>query len=437
MMTTISHLRAMTLLVVMLFPTIIASSSMKLDEESVVETGSSHLRKRMTVPEERNLRPFKAVKVIKPLPVKEIPPLPTPAPVSHPPPPTQVYEVEPIKDIWMPPPTLAPVSPPPPTIPISEVKPIKDFFMPTTSAPTPLPTTPPTPAPPPLPKVITLGDSYSSGTGIHRDGNEYDVEYGGDPVLNGVTYDFTARSDQECWMEQDTTPGPKYASLMGQQSVFYGCKGALISHLNSQLDYLLAALPLDHQHNFQGSTILLTAGGNDIVTNDGMSWPDLLIECITETHWGGCDDRNGNQVANFPTIQSSLTSLYNRLAIEASGAKIRILGYPKMMQRDPGCGSVTGVSRDEADWIDDQCVLLNNRLSAAVNAAKANHPSVDIEFVSVYNYLTVGACGNGPSNRHVHDKRLHSYWPFGSSDSSFHPSQKGYDKYYDALLNSL
>lgn len=292
--------------------------------------------------------------------------------------------------------------------------------------------------PTPAPKVITLGDSYSSGIGIHRDGCDYDVEFGGNPTLGGITYDFTAHEEHACWMEQQTTPGPRYASAMGQESVFLGCGGAQVPQVNSQLDYLLAAYPVDRANNFQGSTILFTIGGNDILTNDGKTWPELLEHCILELSlFYGCHDWTKNYIANFAAIQSDLADFYTRLANEASGAKIRVLGYPKIMQRDPGCSSVTGLSRDEADWIDVQCDNLNNSLISAVNTVKTSHPSVDIEFVNVYNYITIGACGNGASNRQVNDKILHSYFPWGTSNSSFHPSQKGYNKYYHALLNSL
>lgn len=295
----------------------------------------------------------------------------------------------------------------------------------------------PTPAPP-APKVITLGDSYSSGTGIHRDGCDYDVEYGGNPTLNGVSYLFTGNGQNTCWMETHTTPGPQYANQEGQESIFLACGGAQTEHVENQLDYLNTLYPDDYQNNWQGSTILLTAGGNDIETVGGMTWPELLIECILETSFfNGCHDESSNQVGNWNTIQNDLAALFTRLANEASGAKIRVLGYPKMMQRDPTCWSVTGVSSNEADWIDSQCVTLNNRIINAVNTAKNAHPSVDIEFVSVYNYLTVGACGNGPNNRHVHDKRLHSYFPYKTSNSSFHPSQLGYNAYFQALTNSL
>mmetsp|Transcript_7027 Transcript_7027/g.14628 ORF Transcript_7027/g.14628 Transcript_7027/m.14628 type:complete len:773 (-) Transcript_7027:45-2363(-) len=337
---------------------------------------------------------------------------------------------------------------------ISEVKGLKDKVCKTnkevakqccesckypTASPTKSPSSQPTSSPPPLPKVVTLGDSYSSGTGIHRDDEGYDEPLGGQPTLNGVTYKLKPPSlDNKCWRETDTTPGPMYANQVGLQSIFLACKGAQIFNLNQQLAYLNALYPDDRQHNWEGSTILLTGGGNDVMTKNGMTWAELLEECIVELSiFNGCHDESGNQIANFGAIQTSLSSFLENLSTDASGAKIRVLGYPKMMQRDPSCWSVTGVSKNEADWIDQMCIKLNNAIMGAVAFAKNVHPNVDISFVNVYNYLTVGACGNGPNNRHVHDKRLSNHFPWPTSDASFHPSQLGYTKYYNALVASL
>lgn len=98
---------------------------------------------------------------------------------------------------------------------------------------------------------------------------------------------------------------------------------------------------------------------------------------------------------------------------------------------------MTGISKDEADWIDSQVVVLDNKVSVVVAAAKTINSAVDISFVSVYDYLTVGARGNGASNRHVYEKRLSNNYPWGASDSSFHPSQLGYNEYFQALEESL
>jgi len=384
----------MAALIALLLPAVSLSTDAIQDEKSLRDVnGSTGLRNRMMVPEDREPSAGRGLRFDRALP-ERLPPERNPFP-----------------------PTPSPVP--------QELPEIRDPIRP---APTSPPTTPP-------PKVITFGDSYSSGTGIHRDGDEYDVEDGGSPTLNGVTYHFTANDNNECWQELHTTPGPRYAAFVNQESVFLGCKGAQMAELNDQLDYLLAKYPLDRANSFQGSTILLTAGGNDLRTQDGQTWPELLEHCILWSLW--CHSNNDNQIANFPQIKSSASAFYSQLVEKASGATIRVLGYPRMMQRDPGCGSVTGISRSEADWVDDQCDELNDMLNQAVNTVKGQNPSVDIEFVDVTSYLTVGACGNGPSNRHVHDKILHSNLLFGTSDSSFHPSQKGYDEYYAAFLASL
>mmetsp|Transcript_13935 Transcript_13935/g.21508 ORF Transcript_13935/g.21508 Transcript_13935/m.21508 type:complete len:344 (-) Transcript_13935:199-1230(-) len=288
------------------------------------------------------------------------------------------------------------------------------------------------------PTVITLGDSYSSGTGIHRDGDDYNEEFGGIATYNGVTYKMTVRSDQECWRETDTTPGPIYASANNMDSIFLACKGAEIDHVENQFNYLNERYSALTSSNFQDSIILLTAGGNDIRTSDGKDWPELLEHCILETNFfKGCDDMSKNQISNWNTIRSNLKVMYNDICDRASNAKIRVLGYPKVMQRDPGCSSVTGVGRDEADWMDDQVITLNNVIVGAISDASNCNSGVDIEYVEVYDYLNVGACGDGASNRHVHDKRLSNHFPWGTSDSSFHPSQLGYDEYYAALCDSL
>merc|ERR1719264_912735 len=55
------------------------------------------------------------------------------------------------------------------------------------------------------PKVFTLGDSYSSGTGIHKSGDDYE---GGD-----------------CWRDVRTTPGALLSADVSQPFVNNACKG--------------------------------------------------------------------------------------------------------------------------------------------------------------------------------------------------------------------
>lgn len=279
-------------------------------------------------------------------------------------------------------------------------------------------------------KVVTLGDSYSAGVGIHRAGDQYDEEFGGYPA----PYKLTIRSDNECWREKQTTPGPLYATALGKESVFLACKGALNTHVENQLAYANSLYPTDAFNKWEGSVILFTSGGNDLRTQRGEDWPELLKRCILEVNpFQGCDDSSKNQISNWASVQSGAQALYERLARDASKAQIRVMGYPRLMMRDPGCSSVTGVSRDEADWMDGISDTLNQHLQAALNAVKADYPSVDIQFVDVRSYITIGACGP-KATRQVNDKVLDGV---STSDASFHPTQFGFDRYYTAFAHSL
>ena len=84
-------------------------------------------------------------------------------------------------------------------------------------------------------KVVTIGDSFSSGTGIHDEGHEYDEEYGG-ATLDG--WKFTPNSNGECWREKHLTPGPMYANDNHMSSIFLACKGAEVPQIMNQLDFL-------------------------------------------------------------------------------------------------------------------------------------------------------------------------------------------------------
>jgi len=283
----------------------------------------------------------------------------------------------------------------------------------------------------PNPNVVTLGDSYSSGTGIWPKDNQYDEQYGG----YVAPWKLTPRDDNECWREKDTTPGPTYASATGDTSIFLACKGAEAIHIENQIDLMNSQYPVSAATNWEDSVILFTAGGNDIRTNDGQDWPELLRHCILEANiFKGCDDHDKNQISNWSTIQTRVQSIYTKLAMTASGARVRVLGYPRIMQRDPGCSSVTGVGRDEADWMDDQVDTLNSKLQTAVNNVKNSYPNFDIKFVSMNNYITRGACARPSGIRQVNDKVLDG---ISTSDSSFHPTTLGYQKYYQAFVDSL
>jgi hypothetical protein len=287
------------------------------------------------------------------------------------------------------------------------------------------------------PKVVTLGDSYSSGTGIWNSGSSYDEELGGTQA--GLK--LTSRADDQCWRETDSTPGPRRAVSTGAASIFLACKGAEVAHVANQVTLLQQIDAADATNFWAGSTFLLTAGGNDIRSADGSDWPTIIERCVTEADlFGGCHDKAKNQVpetgaGSWSNVQAKLTDLYNDLAAKASGAKIRVMGYPRLMTPSrnwlgltvcPGLVTITG---NEAKWVDQRVDRLNQAVASAVAAAKAVRPNVDIKFVST-NDRFAGACA-------ISGYGINGYILTGGGNASFHPNQRGFDGIGAAFATSL
>jgi hypothetical protein len=141
-------------------------------------------------------------------------------------------------------------------------------------------------------RLITLGDSYSSGQGIHRDASDFDDH--GPPAHS---FDPSTRlGGSACHRELDTTPGPRIADTAGLESVFVACAGASIADIANQV--VAADIPDDGA----GTIVAFTIGGNDALTAEENDWPAVLLECITSF---GCGDEDGG-IANADEIEERL-----------------------------------------------------------------------------------------------------------------------------------
>jgi lysophospholipase L1-like esterase len=292
-------------------------------------------------------------------------------------------------------------------------------------------------------RIVTLGDSYSSGLGIHRDASDYD-DHG--PPEHSFDPD-TRLGASTCHREIDTTPGPRIAVERGLESVFVACAGASIADMSNQVE--AAAIPGDGA----GTIVVLTVGGNDARTEDGDGWPTTLIECITSF---GCDDDSGG-IANADEIEARLTIFLAELLGEYPRLTVRVPGYPVLMQPDRwGCLGVTGVGSAEANWVDDQVAILDAAIERAVGTVVEDGSSeLDLEYVPVdAEFENHGACRTFQRDRFVNDALKGERYRremtadgevvdhyddglFTISASSFHPSQAGYDAYFRALDVSL
>jgi len=261
--------------------------------------------------------------------------------------------------------------------------------------------------------VVTMGDSYSSGTGIHKHLSDY-------------------HEGDACCRDFKTTPGAQLASFEGMRHIIPACAGDELPQIRTQFTNMQAEYPEEAARGWENSVMMFTIGGNDIRSNDGKSWPDILVDCIIG-FYSNCHTDPSNQVANFDEVQGQLADFYTTLAQGASKATIRIWGYPRLLQRTWHCIPVPGVNSGACRWADDMVDELNSRIAAAVASVKSSFPAVDMEFVSVTSYLNKGACST--SGNHVHAIVLSSESLL--SPMTFHPSQRGYNGFYDSLADSL
>jgi lysophospholipase L1-like esterase len=295
--------------------------------------------------------------------------------------------------------------------------------------------------PPAIDRVVTLGDSYSSGSGIHRNASSYD-----DQGPESHSFDRSTRlGSSACQRELDETPGPRLAEQLAADSVFVACAGAVIREIPAQVR--AAAVPGDGA----GTLITMTIGGNDLRTARDENWPDALVRCITSA---GCDGSAQNRMANLDEIRRDLIEAYVAIGDEYPDVTVRALAYPRLMQSDRWCEGVTGVSRDEADFIDDQVDLLNREIETAALVARVR-TGADIRYVSVIDeFDNRGACRFWQRDRYINDavfgdslrrsqledgtiREHRSDGPINVSTASFHPSSSGYDAYLDALRGSV
>jgi lysophospholipase L1-like esterase len=290
-------------------------------------------------------------------------------------------------------------------------------------------------------RIVTLGDSYSSGSGIHRNASSYD-DHG--PAAH--SFDPSTRlGSSACQRELDETPGPRLALQLRADSVFVACAGAVIREIPAQMK--AADIPGDGA----GTVVTMTIGGNDLRTGRGENWPDALRRCITSAR---CHESSRNQMANLDDIREDLAAMYRAIGERYPKITVRVLGYPRMMQGNGRCDGVTGISGDEADWIDEQVDLLNRQIEVATGRARG-WTGADIRYVDVTEqFHNRGACRFWQRDRYVNDAvfgdtfrrsqladgTVREHWtngPLNVSTASFHPSSKGYDAFLSALRSSL
>jgi hypothetical protein len=255
--------------------------------------------------------------------------------------------------------------------------------------------------------VATIGDSYAAGTGVHALREEYDDTY--------------------CYVEKDTIPGGKYASTRGLQHVVTACAGDTIDATVAQWNDLQLRYPDEVANRWEGSVIIVSTGGNSALTRRGENFEESLARVLTTRRF---HEDELNQVANFAAVQNELEEFYLQLAVDAGEATVRVMGYPRIFNSNQIKCFIPGIRVKEADFFDSTVVALNEVIVSAIEIVKTAFSNFDIRYVDVAPSYDSGACSPFKF-RHVRDINVRA------PVTSFHPTQRGYDRSYGAFLRTM
>ena len=227
-----------------------------------------------------------------------------------------------------------------------------------------------------------LGDSYASGVGTR-------------------TYYSDGTS---CYRAPYAYPALDASRIGATTFAFAACSGARVSDvLNKQLGSLSAAT----------TYVTVTVGGNDagfsqVISQCALPWP--------YTCWGNIDNAN-SYIKN--TLPGTLDKLYDRIRALAPGARVLVVGYPRLFN-ESDCQSIARISPGEQASLNDTADLLATTLQARAVA----HGFVFVDPRTAFTGHAV--CDavewiNGPS------------YP---TMESYHPNRTGQDTGYAALVKN-
>ncbi|MEU7145584.1 SGNH/GDSL hydrolase family protein [Nocardia sp. NPDC046473] len=237
----------------------------------------------------------------------------------------------------------------------------------------------PTPAPT---DYVALGDSYSSGVGT----GDYRSD-SGDCLRSDAGY-------PALWAKSHT---------VGSFS-FKACSGATTQDVRtSQLNTL----------SDRTSLVTITAGGNDA------GFSDILRSCVFPASDAACDAavNKGIAYANR-TLPGRLDGLYQEIKAKAPKAKVVVLGYPRLFERDACPFSFSLHKRDSLNHGADELNRVTGTRAQSAGFTFANPTP---------RFAGHGICGGDPWINQLN---------IADPVESYHPTADGYARGYLPTLNS-
>ncbi|WP_125775957.1 SGNH/GDSL hydrolase family protein [Antribacter gilvus] len=230
---------------------------------------------------------------------------------------------------------------------------------------------------------VALGDSYSSGTGTGTYIND------GTECLRS-TYAFASLT----------------AAAKGYSLNFRACSGAVVADVTSGQ---LSALSSSTKY------VTISVGGNDA------GFADVLTECALPAWASDC----AGAVATARTFISStlpgrLNTLYASIKTRAPGAKVVVVGYPKIFMGED-CDWLTFFSPADETALNNAVVHINSVLSTAASAK-------GFTFVNPVSRFTGHAVCDSVEwiNGHSNPTR-----------ESYHPNRLGHSSGYTPLVSGV
>ena len=230
---------------------------------------------------------------------------------------------------------------------------------------------------------VALGDSYSSGTGTRT-----------------YVHDGTA-----CLRSPRAYPS-LLAAQRGYSLNLRACSGATIADVTrAQLGALSGAT----------SSVTISVGGNDA------GFARVLTACATPWWLRNCT-RAVDRAEDFidDTLPGRLATLYARIRTRAPGARVAVVGYPRIFGRRD-CDALTFFSPRELDRLNVATDLINRRIRQAAAAR--------------------GFAFANPTRRFAgHAVCAETAWIRGLSFpvvESYHPNRRGHARGYRRVVGAL
>lgn len=252
-----------------------------------------------------------------------------------------------------------------------------------------------TPASVTPPEYVSLGDSYTAGTGIKPAATKF-VPAGcrqsllNYPHLVARELGFVAFADASCG-------GAQIPNMTEPQETGDGVNEPQLDRLDDETLY-----------------VTLSIGGNDA------GFDDVVATCLRNENPNTtpCVDTFGaladNQlIANATALQPGVEKTIDEIKLRAPRAKVVVVGYPRLLPPSgKGCGPNVGVSPADATIVSSWLVAINRSLAAAATATQS-------QYVDLY----------GPSEGHDACQPRGERWaePGSGTDGadSFHPNEAG------------